>query len=182
MDKAEIIKWSSKHNKDYASEIAKETEVGQGLRGYKEVTKHDLIEIIKWKFDGFEARKARELDLASTIDEGLLKKVSNQAFNLSIAQDFERITFLCELRHGIGPAVTSTILTFYDPKNYGVFDFHVWEEVFGGRPKYTVIEYVKLLHKLRDEAEMYNLDTRTVEKAYFKRNYDKSEGCSTGQQ
>jgi hypothetical protein len=178
MDKQEIIKWSTKHDNEYASEIAKERETGCRLRIAKEVTKHDLIEIIKWKFDGFEARKIRELKLAATIDETSLKEASNKAFNLNTTRDAERIELLCELRHGIGIAVASTILTFFDPKNYGVFDFHVWQEVFGGRPKYTVVEYVKLLSRLRQEAEMYGLNARTIEKGYFKKNYDESLECS----
>lgn len=181
LDKEEIINWSSKHDNEYASEIEKEREVGNRLRGTKELTKHDLIEIIEWKFEGFEARKVRELNLVASIDEKTLKDVSNKVFNLSASQDIERIELLCDLRHGIGTAVASTILTFFDPKNYGVFDFHVWQEVFGGRPKYTVMECVKLLSRLRQEADMYNLDTRTVEKAYFKKNYDETEKCSPKQ-
>ena len=96
---------------------------------------------------------------------------------MNTTQDAERIGLLCELKHGIGIAVASTVLTFFDPKNYGVFDFHVWQEVFGGRPKYTVMEYVKLLSKLRQEAEMQDLGTRTIEKACFKKNYDESENA-----
>jgi hypothetical protein len=110
----------------------------------------------------------------ASIDEKSLKDVSNKVFNLSVSPDIERIELLCDLRHGIGTAVASTILTFFDPKNYGVFDFHVWQEVLGGRPKHTVMECVKLLSRLRQEAEMYSLDTRTVDC----RSTFKSEGSS----
>jgi hypothetical protein len=68
----------------------------------------------------------------------------------------------------IGPAVASTILTFSDPKNYGVFDFHVWQEVFNEKLKgYTVKNYIKLLYKLREIANKYDVEVRTVEKAFL---------------
>ena len=35
---------------------------------------------------------------------------------------------------GVGPALASTLLTFYDPEQYGVFDIHVWREIFGKEP------------------------------------------------
>ena len=74
----------------------------------------------------------------------------------------------------VGPAVASTILTFYNPKEYGVFDIHIWRELFGKEPKnlFTTENYLKLLAELRGLANKYGLDTRIVEKAFFKKNID----------
>lgn len=106
------------------------------------MTKPELIEIIKWKFEGLEGRKKRELNLVADINEEVLKKVSNVVFNLNASQDRERMELLCNLNHGIGPAAASTILTFFDPKNYGVTDIHVRREVFGKETKNTVENYI----------------------------------------
>jgi len=175
MEKEEILNWSEKHDKDYSEDIQKEKQIGDRLRQTKELTKPDLIEIIKWKFEGDARRTKRELNLVADIDERDLKRVSNLVFNLYVHQDLERIGLLCSLNHGIGPAVTSTILTFYDPDNYGVFDFHVWNEVFGDEKiQYTAKNYIRLLSKLREIATRYDLQTRTVEKAFFKKNIDEA--------
>ena len=177
MKKQEILYWSGRHDEQFPRGIKEEREIGGRLRETKELTKRGLIDIIKWKFEGLEGRKKRELDLMADVDEQILKKVSNIVFNLNASQDIYRIRLLCALRHGIGVAVASTILTFFDPKNYGVFDFHVWQEIFGEKleGKYTVLNYVKLLSKLREIAEKYDLHVRTVEKAFYKKNYDESK-------
>ena len=176
MEKGEILKWSSKHDSEYASWIQKEKEIGDRLRVSKELTIADLIEIIKWKFEGLEGRKTRILNYVENIDEQILKLVSKLVFNLNTRQDIYKTKLLCTF-DGIGPAIASTILTFFDPENYGVFDIHVWREIFG-REKgnlFTAENYLKLLSKLREIADRYNLKVRTVEKAYFKKNYDRNK-------
>jgi len=175
MEKQELLYWLSKHNNDHREWLEKEKEIGNRLRETKELTKADLIKIIEWKFEGWGNVLNRELKLVAHVDEQVLKKVSNIVFNLNTDYDIERIKRLCGLDHGIGPAVASVILTFFDPENYGVFDFHVWQEVFGEKlGQYTHQNYVKLLSKLREIANEYSLKVRDVEKAFYKKNYDKS--------
>ena len=172
MDCKEILEWASKHDIKEAFWIQKEEEIGNRLRASKELTKSDLTEIIKWKFEGLEGRKKRELNLVAGINEQVLKRVSNVVFNLSTSQDRERIELLCNLDHGIGPAVASTIMSFFDPKNYGVFDFHVWQEVFNKKLNgYTVKNYIKLLSRLREIASRCGFEVRAVEKAFYAKNY-----------
>ena len=177
MEREELLYWSNKHDDQFDDGIQKERKIGAELRKTKEVTKTHLVDIIKWKFEGDARRIKRESNLVSDIDEQVLRKVSNIVFDLDVSQDMYRIKLLCALGHGIGPAVASTILTFYDPVNYGVFDFHVWKEVFREELEgnYTVSNYIKLLSKLREVADRYGLHVRTVEKAYFKKNYEKSQ-------
>jgi len=176
MEKQEILKWCRKHNSDYALGIQKEREIGNRLRDTLELTKTDLIKIIKWKFEGLEGRKTRILNYIENTDEQVLKLVSNLVFNLNKSQDIYKIKLLCAF-DGIGPAVASTILTFFDPKNYGVFDIHVWREIFGKEKGnlFTAENYLKLLSKLREIANKNRLEVRAVEKALFKKNYDESE-------
>lgn len=174
MECKEILEWANKHDIKEAYWIQKEKEIGNRLRASKELTKSDLIEIIRWKFEGLEGRKKRELNLVAGINEHVLRKVSNVVFNMDTSQDRERMGLLCNLKHGIGPAVASTILTFFDPKNYGVTDIHVRREVFGEETKNTVENYIKLLSKLREVANKCHLKVRTVEKAFYAKNYAKA--------
>lgn len=95
-------------------------------------------------------------------------------FSSNSKSDELKISLLRTL-NGVGASVASTILTLYDPKNYGVFDKHVWRELFGKEPEnlYTTANCLKVLAKLREIAKEYDLDVRTVEKAYFKRNLER---------
>lgn len=70
------------------------------------------------------------------------------------------------------------ILAFYDPKDYGVFDIHAWRELMGKQPEdlFTLENLLRFLARLREEATMLKLDARMVEKAYFKKNLDESQG------
>jgi hypothetical protein len=173
MDCSIIIKLRDEHNKECESEIEKEKEIGDQLRMTKTLTKSQLEEIIPWKFDRDGRIRANELRLIKGIDELALKEKSARIFNLDIDHDYERIELLRSFT-GIGVAVASVILAFFDPENYCVFDFHIYQELFGKRPDYTTDEYVKLLTTLRKEAKKCGVSTRDVEKAYFRKNYQRS--------
>lgn len=169
LDCAEIIRFRGEHDKENKLEIIQEKEIGDKLRTTKTLTKEDLVEIINWKFDCDGRVRANELRLVKDIDEQLLEEVSHKVFSLDNNQDVERIRLLQGFK-GIGIAVASVILTFFDPEYYGVFDFHVYQELFGRRPRYTIHEYAELLSRLRAEARKCGLSTRDVEKAYFRKN------------
>lgn len=117
----EILEWASQHDNKEVFWIRKEKQVGDKLRTSKELTKSDLVEIIKWKFEGLAGRKKRELNLVAGINEQVLKRISNVVFSLTINEDKERMELLCSLNHGIGPAVASTILTFIQNPTLNLF-------------------------------------------------------------
>jgi hypothetical protein len=170
LEKAEILEWAEKHDRKNVWWIEQEEEIGDKLRKAKKLSKDDLIKIVEWKFESNPLVKTVELNRVKRLHEPHLEKTTNEVFNLDINQDMKRITLLCGFE-GIGPAVASVILTFYDPENYCVVDFHVYQEVFGFRPKYLTPErYIRLLTKLREEARKWNLKVRDVEKAYFMKN------------
>jgi endonuclease III len=174
MEKEEILKWVKEHDRKNIWWIEQEKEIGDRLRETKKLSKDDLKKIIEWKFESDGRIKSRELKLVSGINETFLEKVSNEVFNLDINQNMRRVMLLCNF-NGIGPAVASVILTFFDPQNYCVVDFHVYQEVFGIRPKDIPVEkYLRLLRKLREEANRLNLSVREIEKAYFTKNCSKS--------
>lgn len=175
MECKEILDWADKHDSEEAFWIEKE-KVGDRLRVSKELTKSDLIEIIKWKFEGLEGRKKRILNLVADIDEQVLRRVSSLVFSLNTHQDIYRIRLLC-IFNGIGGAIASTVLTFFDPENYGVFDIHVWREIFREEtkdPDYSPRNYVRLVSKLREIAHRCGVEVRTAEKALYAKNYAKT--------
>ena len=174
LDKSEIMDLIEQHDKENFWWIQQEKEIGDKLRETKKLTKDDLLKIMEWKFESDARIKAVQVKYAKKINEEHLEKVSEEVFNLDTRQDLKRINLLCGFK-GIGPAVASVILTFYDPTNYCVVDFHVYQEVFGVRPKnLTPEKYLRLLRRLREEAKAHELRVRDIEKAYFFKNCKKS--------
>jgi hypothetical protein len=170
VEKEEILERVEKHDKKHSLRIQQEKEIGDKLRTTKNLSKDDLIKIMEWKFESNPLVTTVQVNHAKRVNKEFLKKVSNEVFNLDLNQDMKRITLLCGFE-GIGTAVASVILTFYDPENYCVGDFHIYQELFGLRPNpLTPEKYIRILGRLREEARRYNLRTRDVEKAYFMKN------------
>ncbi|MEM3705698.1 MAG: hypothetical protein QXX59_07225 [Candidatus Bathyarchaeia archaeon] len=173
MDKEEILYWSKKYDADHPWWTQKEKEIGDRLRTTQELTKNDLIEIVEWKFKELEGRRKRVLALIGENEDAKVRSISKYVFSLDSSFDAQKVDLLQAL-HGVGVAIASVILTFYNPNDYCVFDIHVWRELFGKEPLnlYTAENYLKVLSKLREEAKKHSLSVRTVEKAYFKKNID----------
>lgn len=176
LTKGEVLKWSERYVSEHPWWDKKERELRNRLRTTKELSKTDLFEVIKWKFKDFEGRRTRITKFARRTDEFVLRKVSRLVLDLDKRYDEYKLDLFCVF-DGIGVAVASAILTFYDPVNYGVFDIHVWRELFGEEPKnlHTTKNCLRLLTELRRIGAEYDLPARTVEKAYFKKNYDKEK-------
>jgi hypothetical protein len=176
MNKEEILYWNNKYDIDYPWWTQREKELGDRFRQTKMLTKVDLCDIVEWKFKELPARRKRVLGLVGKNDDGKIRSISDSVFNSSL-DDSYKMDCLQNL-DGVRGAVASTILTLYNPKDYGVFDIHVWREFFGKERKgeylWTTKNYLKLLTELRRIANQYNLDARTVEKAFYKKNYDES--------
>ena len=113
MKKEEILRWNRKYDEDYPWWIQKEKELGDKLRRSKELTKNDLVQVIEWKFKDLKGRKTRILGLISENDDTEIRRISSRIFKSS-KDDSYKIDSLCLLR-GVGSAVASTILTFYNP-------------------------------------------------------------------
>lgn len=174
MTKEEILNWNDRYNVDHPWWTQKEKELGDKLRRTTQLTKDDLVEIVEWKFKDLPGRKARILELVAKNDDSEVRRISSHIFGLSSEYDSYKVNNLCFL-HGVGPAVASTILTFYNPQEYGVFDIHIWRELFGKETTnlFTTGNYLKLLSELRGIASKYGLDVRIVEKALFKKNLER---------
>jgi 5'-3' exonuclease len=182
LDKEEIIQLAEKYdNEEDQWNTELEGNLGNKLRTTKELTKEDLIQIIEWKFVTNPHRKKRTLNLIKDVSDSRIRKVSNTAFNTK--DEILKIKSLMGAYGGIkgvGLALASTILTFYDPKNYYVFDIHLFDELFETnsktRPNLQDAKYYAIiLDKLRKIANDYRLDVRIIEKALFKKNLDRSK-------
>lgn len=175
MNKEELLKWNEKYDKDHPWWTEKEKQLGDKFRRRKELTKDDLIQVVEWKFKDLKGRKERVLRFIAKNNDSLVRRISTDVFNTTLKNDSYKIDSL-QMFSGVGPALASTILTFYDPKNYAVFDIHVWREMYGKEQEnlFTTENYLKLLADLRRIANKCNLDVRTVEKALFKKNIDEA--------
>ncbi len=174
MDKERILYWADKYDKDHPWWTQKEKELGDRFRQAKSLTKADLDRVVEWKFKELKGRKERVLRFVKKNADITIQQTCSQVFAMS--DDSDRMKNLDAL-HGVGPAVASAILAFYAPKQYGVHDIHVWREFFGKEPSNIFIGsrcYLRLLAELRKIAGEYDLDARTVEKAYFKKNIDET--------
>ena len=175
MDKAEILRWSRKYDKDQGWWSQKERELGAKFRKNKVLTREDLVQVVEWRFNDQENKKGKVLEAVANNDEAVLTRISSQVFNILGSEDAYRMNSLTML-NGVSPVLASVILTFLDPKNYGVFDVHVWRALLGNEPPnmFTTQNYLKLLAAVRKTAAKNNLDARTVEKAFFKKSVDES--------
>ena len=175
MDKKEILRWNQKYNIDHPWWTRREKELGEVFRKSREVTKRDLLELVEWKFKTVPQRKPRIIRLVEENSDSEIRSTTRAVFGLGLESDSYKVNSLCAL-HGVGPALASTILAFYDPVNYGVFDIHVWREFFGKEPEnlFTPSNCLKLLTEMRKLSNKFQLNVRVVEKAHFKKNLDNS--------
>lgn len=177
MDREFLIFWRDKYDREEdLYNKGDEEELRRKFQENQYITKDDLIKTIEWKFQGrLAGRQKRILKILKPVDDEYIIDISKLVFKVS--DDEKRVKLLCTI-NGVGTAVASTILTFYDPENYGVFDIHAWRELFGKEPKslFTNIRNViKFFECLREIGKKTKLPCRDVEKALFKKNYDESK-------
>ncbi len=172
MDKQDYLTWASKYDKHQGWASQKEKELGTRFRRLRTMSKDDLIEVARWKFNNDEIKRNRILELVSRNDEDTVKRISSHVFNMP-EDDACRINCLLMLE-GVSPILASVILTFFDPKRYGIFDSYVWKSLLGNEPPnlYSTINYLRLLTALRKTAAKHNLGVRLIEKSLFKMKLD----------
>jgi hypothetical protein len=175
LDKADYLLWSRKYDKAYGFLAQRERELGSKFRKRKVMTKTDLAGVVEWKFRDEPEKKTRALDLVERNSDEAVERVSSQAFNLPAGDDLYRMNCLTSLE-GVSPVIASVVLTFFDPKMYGVFDLRVWKPLLGNAPAnlLTSMNYRTLLLSLRKTAAKHNLDVRVIDKAIYKKSVDES--------
>jgi hypothetical protein len=176
MNKTEIEHWRDLYDKEYKDIYGrKEEELRKKIQENKFLTKHDLEEIIRWKFEySLPGRAKINLDKISSLKSSYIEKKTRKA--LSYEDDEVRVLLLTNIER-IGNSVASVILTFFNPDIYGILDFHAWEELYNEkRPNdlYTNPNHLlDFFEKLREISRKTGLSCRNIEKAYFMKNRGK---------
>ncbi|MCL1966176.1 MAG: hypothetical protein FWF66_05140 [Candidatus Bathyarchaeota archaeon] len=175
MDKADYLLWSRKYDKTYGFLAQRERELGFKFRKNKFMTKTDLAAVVDWIFQNEPDKKARTVELVNRNSDEIVERVSGQAFNLPEGSDLYRMNCLSTLE-GVTPVIVSTILMFFDPKNYGFFNVRVWKPMLGNAPSnlFTALNYQTFLLALRKAANKHNLDARIIDKALYKKSVDET--------
>jgi tryptophan 2,3-dioxygenase len=175
LDKADYLLWSRKYDKAFGWQAQRERELSFKFRKNKVMTKADLAAVVEWKFKNEPDKKTRVQQLIERNSDEAVERVSSQAFNLPAGDDLYRMNCLMTL-DGVNPVLASVVLTFFDPKVYGIFDARVWKPLLGNPPGnlLTVMNYCKLLLSLRKTAGKHNLDVRVIDKALYKKSLESS--------
>ncbi len=152
-----------------------ERELGAKFRRTRVMSTEDLARVVEWRFSSDEGKKRRILELVARNAESEVLRVSSQAFSLALDDDACRVNCLLMLE-GMSPVLASVILSFFDPKRYGVFDVYAWRGLLGNEVPnlFSAVNYLKLLAALRKTAAKHNLDVRTVEKALVKKKLEEA--------
>lgn len=140
------------------------------LGTFRTLTKDDLKQVIRWKFQGkLKGRGERFVKMIENQDEETIKERVNKALYKNI-DDYLALHILTSIK-GVGPAVASVILTFFNPHLFCVLDRHVWNELFNeNKEEFSTDDYIKLLKEIRQMANKYDMFCRDVEKALFMKN------------
>ena len=172
LSKQELLLWANKYDEDHPWWAKKEKEIGDKIRADNELGLDTLKEIVEWKFKTVPSRIKRIYNLLKQYNDEDIREVTRWVLPLGIRHDNNKITALKKIK-GIGVSLASTILTFYNPHDYCVYDIHVMREMYGELPKYPFTQnkhYLRLLKDLREISIKLNINVRTIEKALFKKN------------
>jgi len=173
MKKEEIEYWRDLYDKEDKPKYKEiEERISKKIQEYKFITKQDLEEIIYWKYEDWNPGRANmNINRISSLEESYIKEKIQKA--ISDKDDEVRVLLLRTIKT-VGNSIASIILTFYDPLNYGVLDFHAWEELYGRKipdDLYTNVDVLlDFFEKLREISSITGLPCRDIEKAYFKKN------------
>lgn len=169
MDKGEILCWKALYD---AEEDLYNTGLEEELRGKLQknefATKEDLKNIIEWKFQGqLKGRRSLNIKRLNNVNPKLIVDISKLAFTAD--SDKTRLKLLTVI-DGVGYAIATVILTFFNPQNYGILDFHAWNAIFqDGKKTFGERECLRFIGELRRIAREVDLPCRDVEKALFKK-------------
>lgn len=174
----ETIQWAEQYDIDHPWWIQEEQQLRKIIKEKIEINKETLHRIIHWKFLTLPGREKLVKGHLEVHTDEEIRTLTKRALSFSPHQDKNRIKALRKL-NGIGIALASTILTFNDPQNYGIYDIHVYREMYGPEPTtiFTInTHYIQMLQDLRRLSKRFYLPARTIEKALFKKNLAKSNG------
>ena len=180
MDKEALLRWIAAFNRDNATANSDERRYGKAFRERGYLTKTDLQFLIEWKQGDTAPYLAGNLRHLESFDAKNIEDVTRRCFGERLLSDYELVGKLTDGLQGSGAGLktVTAILAFWNPKLFGVYDFHAWaglqaDGLVKGDHKETIAEYVdEFLPALRKKASEVDLDVREVEKGYFQFDLD----------
>ena len=170
LTKNEILSWLDRYNaEENLQNNCEEANLRQRFQSNQFITKEDLVRIIKWKYQGkLEGKQKRPLVFIAEADGPFIEDVSRLIFKHN--DDEIRMKLLYTIQ-GVGNALASIILAFYDPQNYGIIDVHSWQGIFGEKKPANISSEraINFFKKLREISTQTGVPCRDIEKAYFKK-------------
>jgi hypothetical protein len=133
------------------------------LRRTNEVTKQQLLSIIEWRYSAQKHYYTRIFKFIEKLSDDEIREVTRAALLLS--NDYYKFTLLCAIP-GVGPALSAIILSFHNPRNYGLLEHGVWHQFFPGKKvDFSIKGYIKYLERLRTMSKNLGVPVRIVEQA-----------------
>jgi thermostable 8-oxoguanine DNA glycosylase len=180
MDRQIILHWLDVYNREGICDKETEQRLGKRIQTNKKLNKQDLLDTVAWKFSGrLLGRRKRFFNIMADVRDDFIQEITQEGLQISDSE--QAISKLTEIK-GVGTALASCILSFYNPKDYCVYDIHLYDELFGTnsqtRPKDMFSKsdyYLKILEKLRPLAAKVDMNVRDVEKALFQKNYTETK-------
>lgn len=177
MKKKDILYWRDRYDKEEdLYNKGDEQDLRVKFQKNRCMTKAELTRVVKWKFQGgLKGRQKIILNHLKNVRPSFILDVSNKAFETD--DEKEKIKALSSIK-GVGNALSTVILTFFDPQNYGILDIHTWREIFKEKEPKDVFsnfrQAIRFLDKLRNISETTGFSCRDIEKALFKKNLEES--------
>ncbi len=175
LTKEEILSWLNRYNEEEGLDNNnEEADLQKRFQINQYITKDDLVRIIRWKYQKkLAGRQKRHLIFIAEADSPFIEDVSRLVFKYN--NDESRLKLLYSIE-GVGNALASIILTFYEPQNYGIIDNHSWFEIFRERKPANISSNtdhaIRLFKKLREISSQTGISCRDIERAYFKRDLE----------
>lgn len=173
MTKDEALKWLNRYNtEEDLYNTGLEERLRSSFKKQGHMTKEQLLQIVEWKFKTMPGREKRERNLLKDIAENDIRLISAAVFG--VKEDKLRLKLLSAIP-GVGLAMASTVMTFYEPESYGIYDIHSWRGLMRSRESKSAVwsDLEEFWTALRNEAKKFGMSCRDLEKAYFKK--DKEE-------
>lgn len=144
-----------------------EQSIGLAIRNTGTISKDQLSSIVKWRYGDQKYYFSRVSKILESVDEQEIIEVTRTALALSL--DNYKMTLLCAIP-GVGPVLSSIILAFYNPHEYGVFDRDVWNQLFPGeKANMSVDGYLRFLEELRMLSKEHQVPVRIIGQALLAR-------------
>jgi len=176
LTKEEMLSWLNRYNTEEGLDSnSEEADLRKRFQTNQYITKDDLIRTIRWKYQkNLAGRQKRHLIFIAESDSPFIEDVSRLVFKYN--NDESRLRLLFSIQ-GVGNALGSIILTFYDPQNYAIIDINSWRGIFEEKKPINISSStdhaIRFFKKLREISSQTGLTCRDIERAYFKRDLER---------